>query len=147
MRASYNILVQFFNKILVPIDGSKQSYKALDSALEIAQMSGAEITVFHIIPKTSEVGPRTKRLDSQLKSQATALMEQALTQAKKKKIEIKSKIARGSPAHEIIKFSKGGEYDHIVMSSTGTGSAQGDMLGSVSSYVLHRSKIPVYLIK
>ena len=147
MRKNRQILVQLFSKILVPIDGSKQSYKALDSALEIAQMSGAGITAFHIIPKTYQTDPRTKRLDNQLKFQGTALLEQAILQAKKKKIEIKTKIVSGSPAHEIIKFSKDKKYDHIIMSSTGIGTAEGDMFGSVSSYVLHKSKIPVYLIK
>lgn len=138
---------QIFNKILVPVDGSKESYKALASALEIAEMSGAEITAFHTIPKIAEGGPRTKRLDADLNSEAKSILKQASSNAKKKMIGIKTKITRGSPAYEIIKFSKTGNYDHIVMSSSGTGSAKGEMLGSVSNYVLHKSKIPVYLIK
>ncbi len=140
-------MAQMFNKILVPVDGSKESFKALTSALDIAEMSGAEVTAFHTIPKTAEGGPRTKRLDADLNSEAKAVLKQASQNAKRKMIDIKTKVARGSPSLEIIKFAKTGKYDHIVMSSTGTGSAKGDMFGSVSNYVLHKSKIPVYLIK
>ena len=140
-------MTKIFNKILVPVDGSKESFKALSSALEIVEISGAEITAFHTIPKTAEGGPRTKRLEADLNSEAKAVLKQASLNAKKKMIDIKTKVSRGSPAFEIIKFAKVGNFDHIVMSSTGTGSATGDMLGSVSNYVLHKSKIPVYLIK
>lgn len=140
-------MVQIFNKILVPVDGSKESLKALSSALEIAELSGAEVTAFHTIPKTTEGGPRTRRLDADLNSEGKAVLKQASQIAKNKMIDIKTQVTRGSPAFEIIKFAKTGKYDHIVMSSTGTGSATGDMLGSVSNYVVHKSQIPVYLIK
>ena len=137
----------WFNKVLVPLDGSKQSYKALDSAINLAQMSGAEITAFHSIPHIDLGGPRTKHLEEQIVSQGNDILKKAVTYANKKKIKIKTKIVRGSPAFTTVKFAKSGNFDHIVMSTTGTGSANGEMFGSVSNYVLHKSKIPVYLIK
>ena len=33
------------------------------------------------------------------------------------------------------------------MSTTGTGNAKGEMFGSVSNYVSHKAKIPIYLVK
>ena len=137
----------WFNKILVPVDGSRQSYKALDSAIGLAQDSGAELTLFHAIPRIDVSGPRTKHFDEQIVSQGNDILKKAVAQAAKKKIKALSKIVRGSPGVSILKFAKSGDFDHIVMSTTGAGSADGDMLGSVSNYVLHKSKIPVYLVK
>ncbi|QLH09516.1 universal stress protein [Candidatus Nitrosotenuis sp. DW1] len=137
----------WFNKILVPIDGSRQSFKALDSAIRLAQDSGAELTLFHAIPHIDAGGPRTKTLDNQIVTQGNDILKKATMYARKKKIQVKTKTARGSPAFATIKFAKSGNFDHIVMSTTGAGSAEGEMLGSVSNYILHKSKIPVYLVK
>lgn len=137
----------WFNKILVPIDGSRQSLKALDSAIRLAQDSGAELTLFHAIPHIDAGGPRTRLLDNQIVTQGNDILKKAATYARKKKIQVKTKTARGSPAFATIKFAKSGNFDHIVMSTTGAGSAKGEMLGSVSNYILHKSKIPVYLVK
>ena len=62
-------------------------------------------------------------------------------------VKFKTRLVRGSPNVETIKIARNGKFDHIVMSTTGKGGSTGDMLGSVSNYVLHKSKIPVYLIK
>ena len=137
----------WFNKILVPVDGSKQSFKALDSAISLAQESGAELTLFHAIPHIDSGGPRTKQLDEQIVSQGNDILKKVVARANKRKIKVKTKIVRGSPAFATVKFAKSGNFDHIVMSTTGMGSANGEMLGSVSNYVLHKSKIPVYLVK
>ena len=67
--------------------------------------------------------------------------------AKKKKISIKTKILRGWPGIETVKFAKQGKFDHIVMSTTGTGGANNEMFGSVSNYVTHKAKVPIYLVK
>ncbi len=137
----------WFNKVLVPVDGSRQSFKALDSAISLAQESGAELTLFHVIPHIDAGGPRTKLLDEQIVTQGNDIMKKAVMHAKKKNIQVKAKTVRGSPAFATVKFAKSGNFDHIVMSTTGAGSAGNEMLGSVSNYILHKSKIPVYLVK
>ncbi len=137
----------WFNKILVPVDGSRQSFKALDSAISLARESGAELTLFHVIPHIDAGGPRTKLFDEQIVTQGNDIMKKAVMHAKKKNIQVKSKTVRGSPAFATVKFAKSGNFDHIVMSTTGAGSAGNEMLGSVSNYILHKSKIPVYLVK
>lgn len=137
----------WFNKILVPIDGSKESYRALDSALELASIADAKITVLHVIPKTVIGGPRTKRLQEDFTTDGKALLKNASNRALKRNIKIQTKLGSGSPGIETINLAESGKFDHIFMSSTGSGSAAGQMLGSVSNYVLQKSKVPVYLIK
>lgn len=137
-----------FENVLVPIDGSKPSLKALNSAIEIGQMSGAEITILHVIPSVEESAKsRVTAFEKQLEKQGQDILSDAAAIAKKQKVKFKTSLVKDSPGHAIVRLAKKGKFDHIVMSTTGKGSAQGDMLGSVSNYVVHKSEIPVYLIR
>ncbi len=134
-------------KILVPMDGSKQSFEALDRAINLASLSNSKLTVLNVIPHVGEGGPRTKEFDKQTVLQGKAVVHNAIKIAKKEGLKINTKILRGWPGIETVKFAKSGKFDHIVMSTTGTGSTKGDILGSVSNYVVHKAKIPIYLVK
>jgi nucleotide-binding universal stress UspA family protein len=134
-------------KILVPIDGSKKSFEALDRALTLAGFTHGQVTCIHVIPHVAEGGARTKAFDNQLKEDGNILLKKASKRAGNKNVKFFTKILRGSPGHVTLNIAKSGKFDHIVMSTTGSGSASNDMIGSVSNYILHKSKIPVYLIK
>lgn len=137
-----------FENVLVPIDGSKPSLKALNSAIEIGQMSGAEITILHVIPSVEEsTKSRVTAFEKQLEKQGRDILNDAAVVAKKQKVKFKTSLVKDSPGHAIVRLAKKGKFDHIVMSTTGKGSAQDDMLGSVSNYVVHKAEIPVYLIR
>ena len=119
----------------------------VNHALNLASLTDGVITGLHVIPHVPAGGPRTKAYDKQLLQEGKTITENAKKIADKKGIKFNSRVVRGWPGLETVKIAKSGKYDHIVMSTTGTGSAKGDMLGSVSNYVLHKSHIPVYLIK
>ncbi len=146
IRLFYNLFVDL-NKILVPVDGSKNSFKALDRAITLAGFTHGHITCIHVIPHVSEGGPRTKAFDNILKEDGEVVLKKASKRAGNKNIKFSTKLLRGSPSHVTLHAAKSGKFDHIVMSSTGSGSATKDMIGSVSNYVLQKSKIPVYLVK
>jgi len=135
-----------FSKILVPVDGSKKSFEALDRALTLAGFTHGEVTCIHVIPDVPAGGPRTKEMDRQLKEDGNIVLKKAAKRAGNN-TKFKTRLVKGSPNVETIKIARTGKFDHIVMSTTGKGGSTGDMLGSVSNYVLHKSKIPVYLIK
>ena len=135
-----------FAKILVPVDGSKKSFEALDRALILANFSHGEVTCIHAIPEVPEGGIRTKEMEKHLKEDGNVVLKNAIKRAGKN-TNIKTRLVRGAPTTETIKIARNGKFDHIVMSTTGKGGSTGDMLGSVSNYILHKSKIPVYLIK
>jgi nucleotide-binding universal stress UspA family protein len=135
------------NKILVPIDGSKKSFEALDRALTLAGFTHGQVTAINVIPHVIEGGPRTKAFDKQLEEDAKIILKKATKRAGNKNVKFSTKILRGSPGYVTLHTAKTGKFDHIVMSTTGSGSASKDMIGSVSNHVLQKSKIPVYLIK
>lgn len=135
------------NKILVPIDGSKKSFEALDRAITLAGFTHGHVTGIHVIPHVVDGGPRTKAFDNQLIEDARIVLKKATKRAGNKNVKFTRKILRGSPGHVTLHTAKTGKFDHIVMSTTGSGSATKDMIGSVSNHILQKSKIPVYLIK
>jgi len=114
--------------------------------LILAGFTNAEVTVLNVVPHVHKGGPRTANFEKEMLHEGKVILEKA-TKRSKKKNKLKTKLVRGSPSLETVKFAKNGKFDHIVMSTTGSGSAEGEMLGSVSNFVIHKSKIPVYLIK
>jgi len=135
------------NRILVPIDGSKKSFEALDRAITLAGFTHGHVTAIHVIPHVIEGGPRTKAFDKILEEDGKIILNKAAKRAGNKNVKFTTKIMRGSPGYVTLHAAKSGKFDHIVMSTTGSGSASKDMIGSVSNHVIQKSKIPVYLIK
>ena len=137
------------SKILVPLDGSKNSIRGLETAITLARNCGATITGIYSIyaPPHSEfrgVGSVEKSLNVQVKK----FMEEAKILAAKNGIVFNEKIARGEIGYNIIKLAHGkGNFDMIVIGSRGRSSTKEMFFGSISNYVIHTSKIPVVVVK
>lgn len=138
------------SKILVPIDGSKNSMRGLEMAISIARQFGATITGAYSInaPTHSEfgqVGPIEKSFNKEIKK----MMDDAKTLAAQNGIVFNEKLMRGDIGYNIIKLAHDGKqkFDLIVMGSRGRGAIKELFLGSVSNYVIHTSKIPILLVK
>ena len=133
-------------KILVPIDGSKNSMRGLDEAIYLARQCHATITGLYVIP----IYPRNfsdaiMPYQIHLTKSAKKFMESAKTKCAQKGIMFKSKIIFGSPTIEINEMAKA--YDIIVIGSRGQSGLKEIFLGSVANAVVHKSKIPVLVIK
>ena len=134
--------------ILVPLDGSKNSIRGLDNAISIARACHATITGIYILP----VYPRNF-IDAVIpfvfhpERQAKKFLEDAKKRAAQKGILFKSKIIWGSPTYEIQEMAKSKKFDLIVIGARGMSSIKEVFLGSVSNAIVHKSKIPVMVVK
>lgn len=137
------------SKILVPLDGSKNSIRGLEMAITLARNCKATITGIYSIyaPPHSEfrgVGSVEKSLNVQVKK----FMEEAKVLAAKNGIVFNEKIIRGEIGYNIIKLAHGkNNFDMIVIGSRGRSSTKEMFFGSISNYVIHTSKIPVVIVK
>ena len=135
-------------QILVPIDGSKNSLRGLDTAIYLARQCHATITgvYVHHMPAAYSLHPLGFMGTSPSKK-VKKLLESAKTRCAKKGIKFNSKIITGVPGYDIVNFAKKKKVDMIVIGARGLGSVKEVLLGSVSNYVVHKSKIPVVMVK
>ncbi len=137
-----------FNKILVPLDGSNNSIRGLDRAIEIAKGSGAEITGFYVFHLPLAAGIKyTQKMKDDAQTKAVKAIGPAMNRAQKVGVSFKYKTGSGHTGSAIIKFAQQGKHDMIVIGARGIGGAKEAFLGSTSNYVVHKAKISVLVVK
>ena len=135
-------------KILVPMDGSKTSFKALDEAIEVARASHATVLGINVIPfLPTEFMPAVVPYKIHQKKEAGLFLEKAKYKAAKHGILLRYVILYGSPVEQILSVAKSKKIDLIVIGARGKGRVKELFLGSVSNAILHKSQIPVLLVK
>jgi len=135
-------------KILVPLDGSKNSFRGLDEAIIIARNCHAIITGLYVTTLSPPVSNEQKTyIKNYLLKNAHKFMKKAKTRSAQNGILFYDKIMYGNGGSRIIKFAHEKNFDLIVIGSRGMSSIKEAFLGSTSNYVLHKSKIPVLLVK
>ncbi len=135
-------------KMLVPLDGSKSSINGLHEAIEIAKPFGAKITGLCVIPTTP---PMTMPgLQTPYKAQMTDGAAKVMTEAKRmalgNNVEFNGKLIYGDASLEITNFANSRKYDLVVIGSHRSGLKE-LFLGSVANAVVHRSQVPVLVVK
>ena len=137
-----------FNKILVPLDGSKNSFRALSNAITLAKQTQSEITgLFVIQSNPSEIDTLRNILKKNQKTQYQNIMKKARMQCKRNDIGFIDLLEYGHEGNTIVSFARKNKFDLIVIGSRGLGPLKEFFLGSTSRHVVHYSKIPVLVIK
>ncbi len=147
MKASKGVA----SKILVPVDGSENSKRALVQAAKIAGRNGASITVVHVIDMPPTVYVESQKLLNQLleqyRQESARVLDEYEDIAKEQGVEAHTAILEGDAAESIVKYADKHGFDMIVMGSRGLGRIKGAFLGSVSSKVLQHAKCSVLIVK
>lgn len=138
--------------ILLPVDGSENSVRAVQRAIEISkEAGGAKLLLVTAFPPI--VSGNVKRFFSPEDIQAYYQEEgqKALAPAKavldKEGIAYESEVLVGPVAQSIADYAKKNQVDTIVMGTRGLGTVTGMLLGSVTTKVLSLVDIPVLLVK
>ena len=138
------------NSILVPVDGSSNSLKALEFAISEARAFGEELVILNI--QASFNTPNVKRFFSEadIKKYQQELAKDALDEAIRKAqvagVQYTVKVRSGVPKVEICNLAKELNTRLIVMGSRGLGAIKKTFLGSVSYAVLHEAPCPVTIV-
>jgi nucleotide-binding universal stress UspA family protein len=142
-------------KILVPVDGSPASLRAVKVAIEL--MDGrqqAKIVLLNVnsIPMLGLLERGSAMLAEWLKEEEDRLAQQALegaiTMCQAAGISFTARIEKGTPAATIERIVYEEKIDHIIMGRRGLGGIRGLVLGSVSTQVLQLAiDVPVTLVK
>ncbi|MDX1595654.1 MAG: universal stress protein [Nitrosopumilaceae archaeon] len=147
-RKEKKIAKKGIEKILVPVDLSEKSYRALDIAIYLSKHLGSKITVLQVIPPV-KVGKISFVEDvfKQVQSVAQKSIKEAMKYCEEKNTKAHSKIVKGEEADQIVKVATKSSFDLIVMGSSGKEAVRELVFGSISNYVMHNSNIPVLTVK
>lgn len=134
--------------ILVPVDGSDGSDKAVTHAITLAEICGAKLNFLYVanINQLAINAALSQAILEAVMKAGKTILDRAENMIPSG-IEHESFSETGSPAAVILEFEENLGADLIVMGSRGLGIVKGILLGSVSQYVIERSKCPVLVIK
>ena len=144
------------NKILVPIDGSDASFRALNLAVELGEKFGSELLLLcvyrHHSPLEASLSMvhsyASQKPDEAMSDYAKQLVEKAKQHAASTgALKIRGFIENGQPARSIVDFADKHSVDLIAMGSRGIGDIGGFLLGSVSHKVTSLAKCACLTVK
>jgi nucleotide-binding universal stress UspA family protein len=139
-------------RIMVCLDGSKNSIRGLDKAILFAKQSDVMIIGVHSDTSFSAFSAVRAPIlpEKKWKKEAKALMNAAKKKVDKNKIGFEGIVIGGhSSGIDLTTFANnpGNKIDQIVIGSRGMGFAKALFFGSTSYFVLHAAKAPVTIIK
>jgi nucleotide-binding universal stress UspA family protein len=138
--------------MVVGVDGSPHSLKALEWAFEQASYSGMALHVLHsweIPPTWSMVEVPSYEPEVLIRDYGNAeLRETSEAMAGFREqypdVNVRQEVMKGSPVKSLVKASENAEL--LVVGSRGLGGFRGLLLGSVSHAVVHKAACPVAVV-
>ncbi len=137
-----------YRKILVAVDGSSYSQKALETSRELALKTDPEVViVVHIIENTALGVHASPDIHQRLFAEGHKLLESSAKVLEQDGIKAATVIKHDDAAKAIVSLAIENDVDLIVIGSRGLGRFGGLMLGSVSDKVLHFARCSVLVAR
>lgn len=137
-------------KIMVATDGSPDSEKALEKAIEIAKKDNVEIIVINVAEDYCPMGLAEvdcNTIKEIVMKESKGIISNALEKLKAAGIEAKGIIESGSPADTIIEVAKREKIDELILATHGRHGAKRAVMGSVTARVVEWAPCPVLVVK
>lgn len=136
-----------FEKMLLAVDRSDGSKKAIELAAGLAGSCGGEVLAVNV--REIDVG-RTGAFPMETTEEAQELLDTAVRRIKDAGGSARSEgrsALTGHAADEILEAAKAFDADLVILGSRGHGGVAGVFLGSVVTKVIHRSEQPVLVAR
>ena len=138
-------------RILVPVDFSDSSARALNDAAKRATESGRSLVIVHVVPANYGwlgIGRDESRdLDRSLQKQAADRLRAFADENIGHKVPADMEVRVGQPAAEIIAAARESKCDSIVLSTRGLTGLDRYLIGSVADRVARLAPCPVVLLR
>ncbi|WP_137286159.1 universal stress protein [Halorussus salinisoli] len=138
-----------YDRILVPADGSDQSERAFEQALELARTYDAEIHVLNVVDVSALAGEfDAVNVVDQLEESGRKITQKLRERAEDAGIDrVQTEVVEGVPYETILDYADGNDVDLVVMGTHGRTGLDRYLLGSVTERVVRKSDVPVLTVR
>lgn len=140
-----------FHHILVALDGSKISEKALETAIEEARVWKATVHAIYVVEtglfSSLPMDNTWEIMYSMLEKEGDTTLSAARDKAEKQGVKIEAAIRQGHAGNEIVRAAKETGADLVVVGSHGKSEVDRLLLGSVSSFVVSNCPTNVMVVR
>lgn len=137
--------------ILVPIDFSDCSKKALTYALPFAQQFGSAITLIHVVAPYYVADPygltQYERIEDELRAAGKKKLKELIARDIPPSIKVNSLTVNGRPGTEIVEAARQLHADIIVIATHGYTGLKHVVFGSTAEYVVRNAPCPVLSVR
>ncbi|MFD1318370.1 universal stress protein [Loigolactobacillus zhaoyuanensis] len=141
-----------YERILVPLDGSRNAEVALKEAIDLAQKFSSELFITSIINEQQFVAygygmAAPTNFYSEMRERSQRILDEAETKIKDKGIKATTILTNGNPKKAIaLELPEEYKIDLTVMGKSGVDALSRIMLGSTTSYVVQHSTTKVLVV-
>ena len=136
-------------RIIVAVDGSDASARALDMAADLAKFYGAKVTAVNVvIPLVvpPDIAYQTGELEAANRRHGQKVAREAAETLAAKGLQAEGQSYLGSPADVIVQAADEADVGLVIVGSRGNGPVKRVLLGSVSDRIVHLCKKPVLVV-
>ena len=137
-----------FKNILLAVDGSECSNKALTYARDMARTYRATLWLVHVFAHPSDLlgYDDFEKLYAKRKHAGQSVLDAAREILGESDIKVREDLCEGPEAETILNCAENIQADLIVMGTRGMGALKGLLLGSISRKVIHYASCPVMVV-
>lgn len=138
-----------YSKLLVAVDKSEHSQRAVEVARDLARRTGSEVLVLHVKERAMIVGKFGAPFDLEAEEDVEKLLSDELGVFKEAGVPVSAQVRSvhiGRVASQIVEAAKDFGADMIVMGSRGHSEFATLVIGSVAHKVLQFAERPVLVV-
>jgi nucleotide-binding universal stress UspA family protein len=135
-----------FETVVLALDGSESSDRALECATALAQQHSSSVRVVHVVElSVGRGGGRAPLNEKDIQAKVEGQVQALSAAGVKAEFEMHT-VPAGGPAHVIADVAEGAKADLIVTGTRGHTAVVGMLLGSVPQRLLHLAHCPVLIV-
>ena len=131
--------------VIVGIDGSAPSRRAVEFATNLAESQGVGLVVAHVIP-WSPYSFNTPTDNEERGERKQQIIEPAVEVAAGRSCEVTPVVRHGDPVDTLVELAKEFSATAIVVGRTGDSRVKRALFGSIPGHLVHESTIPVTVV-
>ena len=140
-----------FTNILIALDGSEASQRALSRAVDEAKVWNAQLQAIYVVEtglfSSLPLDNTVEIMYRVLEKEGKAVLERAEKSAAEKGVTIITHMKQGHAGSEIVALAEEVKSDLIMVGSHGKGNADRLLIGSVSTFVVTHSKVTTMVVR